>query len=468
MEEQARLIAAVSVGNIKLATALMDRGVSPFHDDPKNGIPCAYYFLDQPAFKPFGFLRENLQILLEKELSKHSGYTHLHEVNSLLLQGTASFYSALKQPSLRQQSVFSIRKCVDYIQESLALRKKHGIKLDFPQPIAAYGNRKEVQTMTEFLRLSLSFSANEELAYQCLIIRERIFGYGEDSVIAMLLAVCRWFLEDLSRSSFASELLLRASEMILHRVQFSDDIPVYLQRLLQLNMRLIFSTSSSFLADFPSNMWRKLLSTNAKSVVKICKSSDNSFLIQDFLEVLHYLSENDVHVQMSSPNVLQNWRYISKTPIITPILEATPIFDLYKIFTTMKQDQQAKGNNCPVTITYRYCWPLHVAKSAAVVSLLIEGGAHLDAVDSQGKTAIQVNQDHEIQQLLKDHLSQPLNLSCLTARAIVNHGMPYKHAPLPTHIKKFISYHDPNLCYVWGNSTSYKHELDSHILSALM
>ena len=103
--------------------------------------------------------------------------------------------------------------------------------------------------------------------------------------------------------------------------------------------------------------------------------------------------------------------------------------------------------------------PLHVAATMApmsrpvckhtsgedidVVSMLVDNGAHLDAIDSEGKTAYEICPYPSVQQIIVP--PSPLPLICLASRAVVAGGIPYQTLKcLPRLIISFIMIHDPN------------------------
>ena len=78
-----------------------------------------------------------------------------------------------------------------------------------------------------------------------------------------------------------------------------------------------------------------------------------------------------------------------------------------------------------------------------LVSLLLEFGAHVDAVNCDGCTAAEVvgrRNTEPIQQILSDHL--PFPLTCQASRTIVATKIRYEVLDLPLHIKNFIKLHD--------------------------
>ena len=90
--------------------------------------------------------------------------------------------------------------------------------------------------------------------------------------------------------------------------------------------------------------------------------------------------------------------------------------------------------------------PLHVAAiqtwhfiTERVIPLLLFHGAHVDAVDASGKTALDYC-SNDVRSLLLS--TGPPSLSCYAARTIVSEKIPYKSIDLPIHIVKLIELHD--------------------------
>ena len=98
--------------------------------------------------------------------------------------------------------------------------------------------------------------------------------------------------------------------------------------------------------------------------------------------------------------------------------------------------------------------PLHVAVlsgNSELVSLFLEFGAHVDAVNREGSSAAEVvgrNNTAIIQQIFSDLL--PLPLTCQASRTIIATGIPYEFLDLPLHIKNYIRLHDKHASF-WPN-----------------
>ena len=90
--------------------------------------------------------------------------------------------------------------------------------------------------------------------------------------------------------------------------------------------------------------------------------------------------------------------------------------------------------------------PLHVAVQSGkceLVSLLLEFGVNIDAVNCDGSSAAEVvgrRNTEPIQQIFSDLL--PLPLTCQALRTVVATEIPYEFFDLPLHSKNFIKLHD--------------------------
>ena len=105
--------------------------------------------------------------------------------------------------------------------------------------------------------------------------------------------------------------------------------------------------------------------------------------------------------------------------------------------------------------------PLHIAANlnltdgVALTNTLILHGAHIDAVDVNGKTPLDYcDRDSPIYSFLLS--TGPLPLSCHAARTIVSENIPYQLIDLPKHIIQFIQLHDPKSIKIIENGYFYQ------------
>ena len=102
--------------------------------------------------------------------------------------------------------------------------------------------------------------------------------------------------------------------------------------------------------------------------------------------------------------------------------------------------------------------PLHcVAMNAepeclSLILSLYESGAHLDAVDKQGKSAHDYLKEADMITQLEQYIpASPLPLACLVSRTIIKENIPYlKMDIVPFKLKKLIALHDSHCC-VYSN-----------------
>ena len=119
-------------------------------------------------------------------------------------------------------------------------------------------------------------------------------------------------------------------------------------------------------------------------------------------------------------------------------ISSSDVFDVESKFLIQLMEWGGSGHVNDITIDgqriLQQC--SHLPK---VVEILQSYGAHDDAIDVRGDC---FHGD-----------DSPLSLYCLSARAIVKEGISYQD--LPSHIVKFISFHDPIEVEVWLNEHLY-------------
>lgn len=95
-------------------------------------------------------------------------------------------------------------------------------------------------------------------------------------------------------------------------------------------------------------------------------------------------------------------------------------------------------------------------KILTYIPLLVDRGAHLDAVNGNGQTAYDICTRQHIKRRLKP--PQPSSLICLASHAIVAGGIDYQNmASVPPTLKAYIRLHDPK-----APRANYYHSLYSH------
>ena len=73
-----------------------------------------------------------------------------------------------------------------------------------------------------------------------------------------------------------------------------------------------------------------------------------------------------------------------------------------------------------------------------ILEVLFNGGAHIDFVNNDGKTAMDMAETDEARMILSER--RKLDLTCISARALKKLGIPYMGV-VPKTLEKYISMH---------------------------
>ena len=161
-----------------------------FFADKLNFVVESDDFLDEDSPEPRNNPKEITDLI-----TKHPLCPPRLNVDSILVNATFSLYWNMY---INSPPTDSIKACYDLIKEGLTLQAK--LKLPPPiisEPIEDYGGLSEVITIEELNEKYSDLtntSTQVNLAYQCLIIRERCLGYGDFTVISSLFMYGRWMI----------------------------------------------------------------------------------------------------------------------------------------------------------------------------------------------------------------------------------------------------------------------------------
>ena len=374
-------------------------------------------------------------------------------------------------------------------ERAFRIRCDNKISVEILPRIGTYENREEVTSWEQAKELlgdqpggSVTDIARNELLYQLAILQERIFGLGNPHVIEFL-----W-----SRSSHlcyggnlrASEhFYLRGLELLLICLssrRYSVDLCVSTSQPLS---EISFMIRCSYIPKFARYVRLYLDALLLISEVA-SKGNDSQFqreqlaefcnyLAQTAFLVLctwayyshkHYTSEENESVQLEiaefGQQLLERASFIlcySLLDVGTKTTEWVKASERvqYKDFILEALLSWAKLAHAFDAMDSNGQRPLHLLLTSMnpdsmLLKLLLENGAHIDAVNLSQKRAIGVFHDHVRPSSLPDMeplLTPPnlLSLSCLAARAVVAMGIPYQAVDsTPPRIKKLVCLHDPN------------------------
>ena len=354
--------------------------------------------------------------------------------------------------------------CHDRFKEGFTLRTQLKLPPPTSEPIEAYSGLTEIISIEEFEEkysdlTNINTQAN--LVYQSLLIRERCLGYGDSTVIECLFVIGKWMISTQNYRTQGLLLWLRASEMLLSRLQVCiNSVLGELISLIESGYKSCISiTTSSDTQNLFDDInicqnrflpvLRNLITCQQLSV-QLCatiKPHVHSFYHNDhinsfrfLLQLLEYLYKNsDLGNDVSSlchEAIDRCPKFPTCSPLHSNLLDlALSSFDITTDFLSLLLESGAHifvnevGHN-----GFR---PLKLSKNKEITSLLLAHGAHPDAVSRPIPQSKQVVNPH-----LDDYFSTPLPLTCLSARSIVSESIPYQSIDLPPHIKGFIALHD--------------------------
>jgi Fem-1 family protein b len=458
---------AAAKGKDDVIKYLLEVGVSPqFQEaDPyiSNYVPCPLFLAASTG------QAKAVEVLLE------------HKDCSVACLSDAKLLIASMHCEMRKRLRVTEPKIQNNWEEGLKIRQEHSIQPKYLEPIEEYGNRQEIQTEEELSQkwFDVDF-IRRDVFYQSLLIRERCMGFRDQSLIYFLVRRGSHFCQE-KRFKEAELLWFRAMKMEMNVCEaerknpefghcegtlrdlekdlnvYSDGIcsmiydnytPCFARyisyglEVLQLLSRLTFKADSEIITYEPilglvMEMFLSwIIHSNDYKGDGYQWNNECNLLGQQFVsKYLHYTEDTTLlHIALTNFIVSENddRRVFEKFSDLRPLITALLCWGADEVINL----PNAKGLR-----------PLHIAAQlstndseiAEVLSPLIDGGAHLDAVDSNGFTVY----DHCLLDVSKVILFScgPSTLSCYAARAIIRESIDYSTA-LPHHMQEFVKIHD--------------------------
>ena len=475
---------AAAKGKDEVIQCLLDSGVSPQFQiavsDTRDYVPCPLFLAASTG------QAKSAQILMD------------HNDCPSSCKADANLLLASMQCELRKRLRITEPKIQEYWEEGLRIHQELDIKPHYLPAQSEYGDRVEIKTLQELS--SRWFDPDfirKEAFYQSLIIRERCMGSYDQGLIYFLIRRGLYFCQEkryqeaelLWRRAMRLEVLI--CEMEIRHPTFGHcegtmrdiekDLNVYSEGVsimvgygyipdfsryihygfdvLKLMSRLstkadgevinyapilglVMELFMSWIIYCTGSLSRENLTWSTLSVENLTWSKECDELGQIFVSkylyyapgttLLHLALTNFVVSENEERNVLD--RFNNLTPLVTALISwgADEVINL----------PNDSGNR-----------PLHVAISTMLVTFalndafmelispLVEGGAHLDAVNSNGITIYDMcGSEDDLKILLYSY--GPFSLSCFSARAVVRHGIDY--TSLPSRVQDFVKFHDHN------------------------
>lgn len=456
-------------GNSRIAEELLFSGADPmFKEAPisckteegQNYTPCPLYLAAANGSGPSGDV--------VRHLLKHDKCTPACEADAYLLLGSSHCETSRRWLSLHVEGLWS---------RALVICEENKLLHRYLPPIADYGNRIEVKCVAELQELSTATLSLYEAYYQSLIIRERCMGYADLKLIRLLTHRGHVFLNQ-KKYRDAENVLFRATTMVLYRLNtrksldkalFFYDLQHELPRVNQY-VDLSYEWIVKMLkAKHPPSFHRyvelglALLDSTTKA--ESSHRTDPREVLCGVLSLFATWLQQDGIISLDGDTVTSNeceelgQKFVSQHILTLPGLTLLH-FVLSEEFHHKRQTSYHSIKDISLLLSIILYWgankvinkptsggerPLHLAVYLAnnegqlLVPVLLNHGAHLDAVNKDGKTPKDLC-DPELESVLFPTV--PLPLVCQACHLIVAEDIPYDNLDLPPHIKHLISVHD--------------------------
>ena len=431
---------------------LANLGISPWLKLTPSSIPAAY-IVDQRMIMA-NYIQHGQEI---KEIlavfTKHSDCSPENAINMLLLEGTYEFYLHIFQIKLKQPSSFNrVENTLKLFEKAFEMRVACKLNCSF-QVKEMYQGRIEIQCTEELERFKDTENRDTicELAYQCLMIRERCLGYGDMTLIKCLFIFGEWMFSNLFKES-AVLLWSHGTEMVLTKLRSSAAALelFHLNDLISLASKVCMESlcsdvhavkeielQANLLIPFVQNLIECLhlyINIYRHRHCHINESFHSGILyLLILLQTLFNTPIQDIDISLLGMELVSKCpRFIGPTGRLTTVLELA-IDSLNKDLKFLEVLLEWGASKC-INVVGAYAFRLiNRVEDEDIRKLLLEYGAHPDA-----------SFEPEVcpySSLMKDH---PKPLTCLAATIIIWESIPYRSLDIPPHIMKFIALHDPD------------------------
>ncbi|XP_071952532.1 protein fem-1 homolog B-like [Antedon mediterranea] len=348
------------------------------------------------------------------------------------------------------------------------------------EPITAYGNQTEAQTLEELMLLKYDA---DKLHMEALIVRERILGQqcpelihpivyrgavaADNMHFSMCISLWKHALnirQGLNRSTYKD--LLRFAQVF--------------SQMLHIDMEVKFTELYTILKSAVCEI--------ESSKVKLQKCPDKfhraiyDSCIHTYLYLLACVTHKSVE-KTEEQDVLYKkevYRFLrlcprtedGSTPLHLVVNYLTPVDDFHtnyickipsKNLTSLLLQCGAdpnsidKDGNTPLHHIVKYNKPISdFITLHAIILLLRDADCHIDQVNCKGDTALETSTTGVAEIILKAE-TKP-DLKCAAARVICKHNIPYKGA-VPLSLERFIELHKGRQSTQTVKTIEYKHEL---------
>ena len=473
---------AAASGHLEGIKLLLSYGASPMFSEPSPSsegyIPCPLYI---------AAVCHHSDVVTE--LSAHPECPLTCKADALLVLGSQKINFLLKKEQNKKQ----LEEAKELWEQALKIREEHQLTPKFLPPMPAYNNLVEFRTLDNLEQLFHSESV-EAIPLQSLIIRERCLGFLYLPKIEKLMSACYSLYDDKTEHyDFFERLVLKSSEslekIITHPANFSvsvcdnfSDQTLSYVLLFEVLVTKMCQCIQQLLKGGLSPQFEKHISSTLKILEHLqlkcsteapCGDAKTRRVIKCYpqgqvyptilLFFLRWLLHSSLSTVREGDEVIGSdaceklgQEFVSKHLDTSPMHERTLLnFALRDKFcpNISSEEQKEARSTFPVLVVALLRWgantvinvpdlssqrPLHLAAkldNPTIISHLLDYGAHLDAVNTEGKAFYEG--------LKNFPTDNPLPLVCQASRKIVSERILYLNLDLPHHVKEFISLHDP-------------------------
>ena len=373
-------------------------------------------------------------------------------------------------------------------QWTQSLKESESLEMPFPKSCEAYSFRKELETVDELEDLWKSSNLTDEIVYQSLIIMERCLGRDDLITLEMLVLAHNWLISA-QQADRSNLLFMRFMESL---VSYVEGIPTNhsaegfftLIELEHFISTVVFGSSMgdlllsplspqtpttdfSPIEQFPQEyvMFASCIVPALSSRVSHCPIHRTTghlpftdSLINNTIQNAMFLISSRV-TSYGTRGSMVRWmmqtlartcfKIFNSNGSNTTILHlAIDLANDTKLVAALLKFETTKSVvNEPRRNGAHFDLPIHNARTPDMVRLLVDYGAHIDAVDSAGRTLSTVRpsawlRSPSLPDKLLGHVYLP-PLTCLASRAVVSGQVPYQLMAIPSAIRTLIQLHNP-------------------------
>ena len=332
------------------------------------------------------------------------------------------------------------------------------------QPVKAYQNKMESQTLEELALIELSDTYAQEL--ESLLIMERILGENnielleairsvtsscDESRYELLVGLCRYAMKiaqcynqtvgfDLDHLLYLYSAAFEESKNLPSQTDVLEVLDQAITALVKEKEKTTVESEKELTKLFGNIL--QLLQFLTKD--ELCGNNKNAS-VSCILQKLCALNPRDeegntlLHIAAASRNPVRYFEGLWSVPTL-----GFPCIKTVQLLLDAGFNVNALNNNGDTPLHRAamfnpYYWTEY-HRITKMPEVLLLGGAHLDCTDNDGLTAMDKSRNVRAESFLSYRYNMTLCLKCVSARAVKKYGLPY-FGEVPKSLEKFISMH---------------------------